>query len=107
MNVPTGPTGGAGPTEPTESTGSTEPTGTGIRMVGSYNSSETFIAEHPTGEIGDTYLVEGYFNSWNAEAKIWNNPGSLIGPAGVDGATGPIGIPDVYNFSITPANISL
>ena len=46
-------------------TGPKGDTGIGTIIKGSYSSLEELIAEHPTGEDGDAYLVDGNFYFWN------------------------------------------
>ena len=55
----TGDTGPAGDTGPVGPTGDTGATGTGITIKGSYNTYEELIHDHPTGNDGDSYLVNG------------------------------------------------
>jgi len=55
-------------------------------MQGYYTSAPTFYSDHPTGEAGDIWLVEGDLISWNTENNKWENMGLLIGPAGATGA---------------------
>ncbi|WP_458453031.1 phage upper tail fiber protein [Methanobrevibacter sp.] len=73
-------------------TGATGPkgdTGLGTTIKGSYNSLEDLIAEHPTGNVNDAYLVDGSFYFWNGSQ--WENAGSLKGEVGSTGPTGPKG----------------
>ena len=49
-----GPKGDTGPAGPIGNTGAT---GAGLTIKGSYDSYEELIAEHPTGNNGDSYLV--------------------------------------------------
>lgn len=56
--------------------------GEGINILGSYDSLEDFLKEHPTGEVGDCYLVDGILYIWNADGG-WDDGGSIQGPPGV------------------------
>ena len=67
----TGDTGATGDTGPTGPTGDTGATGAGVTIKGSYNSYEELINEHPTGNEGDSYLVNGSLYVWNGTA--WEN----------------------------------
>ena len=85
----TGPRGDTGPTGPTGDTGST---GAGLNIKGSYNTYEELINEHPTGNDGDCYLVNGSLYVWKGNA--WENVGNIKGEkgdAGVKGDTGDTG----------------
>ena len=86
----TGDTGATGDTGPTGPTGDTGATGAGVTIKGSYNSYEELIAEHPTGNEGDSYLVNGSLYVWNGTA--WENVGNIKGEKGDSGETGSQGI---------------
>ena len=79
----TGANGSAGPK------GDTGATGTGITIKGSYNSYEELIHYHPTGNAGDSYLVNGALYVWNGDS--WENVGNIKGEKGDTGATGKTG----------------
>ncbi|WP_458404919.1 phage upper tail fiber protein [Methanobrevibacter sp.] len=83
----TGDTGATGDTGPAGPTGDTGATGTGITIKGSYNTYEELIYEHPTGNDGDSYLVNGSLYVWNGSS--WENIGNIKGEKG---DTGPQGI---------------
>jgi len=85
----TGDTGATGDTGPAGAKGDTGATGTGITIKGSYNTYEELIAEHPTGNDGDSYLVNGSLYVWNGAA--WENVGNIKGEKGDTGATGATG----------------
>ena len=38
--------------------------GTGITILGSYSDEASLFAAHPTGNIGDAYLIGGYLYVW-------------------------------------------
>ena len=65
--------------------------GTGVNILGSYNSLEELKAAHPTGEIGDAYLIQGNLYVWNAEINDWDNVGNIQGPQGIQGEKGETG----------------
>lgn len=54
--------------------------------LGSYDSYDTFISEHPTGEDGDVYIVGTQFYAW--ENGAWKDKGSWQGPKGDKGDQG-------------------
>ena len=85
----TGDTGPAGDTGPIGPTGDTGATGTGITIKGSYNTYEELIHDHPTGDDGDSYLVNGSLYVWNGTA--WENVGNIKGEKGDTGAKGDTG----------------
>ena len=62
--------------------------GTGVTILGSYNSYAELVAAHPTGEPGDSYLINGDLYVWSAESNSWEDVGNIQGPAGKDGANG-------------------
>ena len=84
-----GPKGDTGDTGATGATGSAGPkgdtgaTGTGITIKGSYNSYGELIHYHPTGNAGDSYLVNGALYVWNGNA--WENVGNIKGEKGDTG----------------------
>ena len=92
----TGDTGPRGDTGATGATGDTGATGTGITIKGSYNSYEELIHYHPTGNPGDSYLVNGSLYVWNG--NTWENVGNIkgdkgdTGERGVKGDTGDTGV---------------
>lgn len=85
----TGDTGPIGDTGPAGATGDTGATGTSITIKGSYNSYEELIHEHPTGNPGDSYLVNGFLYVWNSNA--WENVGNIKGETGDTGSKGDTG----------------
>lgn len=60
--------------------------GTGVNILGSYNSYQELIEAHPSGSLGDAYLVNGDLYVWDGDS--WNNVGSIQGPQGPRGETG-------------------
>ena len=85
----TGDTGPAGDTGQTGATGDTGATGTATTIKGSYNSYEELIHEHPTGNSGDSYLVNGSLYVWNS--NTWENVGNIKGETGATGSKGDTG----------------
>lgn len=62
--------------------------GTSVNILGSYNSYEELKQAHPTGSVGDAYIVQGNMYVWNAEEHDWVDVGDIQGPAGKDGQDG-------------------
>lgn len=56
--------------------------GTGVTILGSYDSLEQLQQEHPTGNPGDSYLINGDLYVWDATNNIWKDVGSIQGPKG-------------------------
>ena len=79
----TGPSGDTGPAGPTGDTGAA---GAGLTIKGSYDSYEELINDHPTGNDGDSYLVNGSLYVWNGSS--WENVGNIKGEKGDTGETG-------------------
>ena len=82
----TGDTGATGDTGPAGAKGDTGATGTGITIKGSYDTYEELIHDHPTGNVGDSYLVNGSLYVWNG--NTWQNVGSIKGEKGDTGSQG-------------------
>ena len=82
--------------------GDTGATGVGTTIKGSYNTYQELINAHPTGNDGDSYLVNGSLYVWLNNA--WENVGSIKGDKGDTGDTGPQGIKgDTGNTGATGA----
>jgi len=91
---PTGPTGPLGPTGPQGEQGIA---GIGVTILGSYSTVEELETAHPTGSVGDGYLVGGDLYVWDDTNEEWDNVGNIQGPTGptgpsVTGPTGPSGV---------------
>lgn len=77
--------------------GSPGPAGTGITILGQYNTFSDLQTAHPTGSIGQGYLVQQNLYVWNPQGNNWINVGPVQGPTGAQGvqgatgATGPAG----------------
>ncbi len=65
--------------------------GTGVTILGSYDAVEELSAAHPTGNAGDSYLVNGDLYVWSATDHEWQNVGNIKGPKGDKGDTGAAG----------------
>lgn len=72
--------------------------GTGVTILGSYDTEEELNEKHPTGNIGDSYLVDGNLYVWDDINKVWNNVGNIKGEKGNDGKTPVRGV-DYYTDS--------
>ena len=57
--------------------------GTGVTILGSYDSEEELKQNHPTGNRGDAYIVNGNLYVW--DSTQWKNVGSIQGPPGESG----------------------
>lgn len=62
--------------------------GTSVNILGSYDSYEALKQAHPTGNIGDAYIVQGDMYVWNVEEQDWVDVGDIQGPAGEPGQDG-------------------
>lgn len=60
--------------------------GTGVTILGSYNSEEELKQNHPSGNLGDGYIVFGNLYVWNGQE--WQNVGNIQGPPGTPGKDG-------------------
>lgn len=85
-----GYTGAKGDTGPAGATGGTGATGTATTIKGSYNTYQELINAHPTGNDGDSYLVNGSLYVWIDNA--WENVGNIKGDKGDTGDIGPQGV---------------
>ena len=66
--------------------------GTSVNILGSYNSVEELKAAHPTGNVGDAYIVQGNMYVWCIDDNDWQNVGNIQGPQGEQGIQGERGI---------------
>ena len=83
--------GARGDIGPTGATGTKGDDGTTLILLGSYNSHEELKTSHPTGSIGDMYLVDGDTYIWSENEQDWINAGQVKGAKGDKGETGPSG----------------
>ena len=65
--------------------------GTGVTILGSFSTEEELKQTHPTGEVGQSYLVAGSLYVWSATENDWANVGNIQGPKGDKGDPGEIG----------------
>lgn len=80
-----GPQGIPGPVGPQGEPGKD---GTGVTILGSYDSEDELRTAHPIGNKGDSYLVNGHLYVWSATLNDWNNVGKIQGPPGIQGPQG-------------------
>ena len=85
----TGDTGATGDTGPAGPTGATGASGTSVTIKGSYDTYPGLISVHPTGNLGDSYIVDGSLYVWNGNA--WDNVGNIKGDTGATGPKGDTG----------------
>lgn len=86
-----GPQGEAGPQGEQGPKGDKGEDGTGVSILGSYATLDELQNAHPTGEVGDAYLIEGNLYVWSATSNTWENVGNIKGPKGDTGEQGPKG----------------
>lgn len=80
------------------------PPGTGISILGSYNSYDELLKEHPVGNIGDSYLIGEDLYVWSDNKKDWQDAGKVKGPRGPIGPTGPSGTANFRSAYIVTFN---
>lgn len=56
--------------------------GDSLKILASYDTYEEFIKEHPEGNSGDCYIIDGNLYIWNMDKKTWETEGSIQGPTG-------------------------
>ncbi|MEE1476274.1 hypothetical protein [Fusobacterium sp.] len=61
--------------------------GKGLTILDSYSSIEDLKDQHPVGNIGDAYLVNGILYIWDNALQDWRGSGNIQGPKGEDGKT--------------------
>ena len=91
---PTGPKGDPGEQGPKGDTGPQGPKGNdgnGLIILDSYDSLEELKSEHPTGNIGDSYIINGNLYVWSSTLQDWDNVGNIQGPEGPQGPQGDTG----------------
>ena len=62
--------------------------GTGVTILGSYDTEEGLESAHPTGTAGDAYIVAGDLYVWSETNSAWTDVGNIQGPQGEKGDTG-------------------
>lgn len=65
--------------------------GEGITILGSYDTPDELKQDHPVGDPGDAYLVEGDLYVWDTATEAWKDVGNIQGPKGEPGLRGPAG----------------
>lgn len=85
----TGPKGDKG--DPGEK-GDSGKDGTGVTILGSYTTEDELYKEHPTGNVGESYLVSGNLYVWDQTSRKWKNVGQIQGPEGPAGKAATIRI---------------
>ena len=86
-----GPTGPTGPTGPIGPSGENGIDGNNVSILGSYDTYEKLIADHPKGNPNDSYLVDDDLYVWSDNDNKWINVGKIRGPEGKQGPVGPKG----------------
>ena len=66
--------------------------GTSVTILGSYDSYEDLKQAHPTGEVGDAYMINGDLYVWSSADSDWIDVGNIKGPQGDKGDTSTITI---------------
>lgn len=69
-------------------TGNKGSDGTGVTILGSYDSEEELKQAHPTGNPGDAYMIAGDLYVWNTANSQWKNVGRIQGEQGDAGPAG-------------------
>ena len=88
---PTGPIGPKGNIGPTGPQGENGTDGTSVTILGNYDSYNALTSAHPTGNPGDSYLVDTDLYVWSEKSKSWINVGPIKGPQGKQGLKGDTG----------------
>lgn len=73
--------------EPIRLKGENGKPGTGVTILGNYDTEEALNTAHPTGNDGDAYLVDGNLYVWSSTESRWVNVGNIQGPQGGSGDT--------------------
>lgn len=59
--------------------------GASVKILGAYNTYEELLKDHPVGNIGDGYLIDGNLYVWTENDNKWDNVGNIKGPKGDKG----------------------
>lgn len=86
-----GDKGEQGPIGPAGPQGEKGADGTGVTILGTFESYDQLIAAKPSGAAGDSYLVAGHLYVWSETSNNWEDVGNIQGPAGPQGVAGPQG----------------
>ena len=86
--------------------------GTGVTILGTYNTLAELQSAHPTGDPGDAYIIGTDLYVWAIDSAEWENVGRIQGPAGKDAKsvvlTGSAQVFKVNKTNIyTPSTISV
>jgi hypothetical protein len=79
--------------------------GTGVTILGSYDTQEDLNNAHPTGEVGDAYIVQGVLYVWSETDGKWIAVGNIQGPKGDRGEKGDPGEAFTY-ADFTPEQLA-
>ena len=74
------------------STGPQGKQGAGINIKYCYNSLAKLKTDHPIGNEGDAYVINGDLYVWDTRTSSWENVGKIQEPTGVKGDPGGIGV---------------
>lgn len=86
-----GPRGLRGATGPTGPAGNDGVDGNNVTILGSYDTYDDLINEHPVGNPNDSYLVRDDLYVWSDNNNKWVDVGTIRGPEGREGPVGPKG----------------
>lgn len=75
--------------------------GTSFTILGKYNDLNQLEQEHPDGNIGEAYIVNGDLYIWADNTDTWENAGQIQGPKGDKGEQGEKGDP---GFTLSKAS---
>lgn len=75
--------------------------GASVKILGAYDTYEELLKEHPVGNIGDGYLIDGNLYVWTENDNKWNNVGNIKGPKGDKGDFGLIKSTYLVTFNST------
>jgi len=84
--------GSTEPSTPTCISGAKGKDGTSVNILGSYTTLEELQTAHPTGNIGDAYIIGGNLYVWSESNNVWEDVGTIQGPQGEVGPPGETGI---------------
>jgi len=103
--APIGPTGPSGISGSIGPTGAVGPEGSGVSVLGAYDTEEALLLDNDIGNTGDAYIVGQDIYFWSNLNQEWTNGGQFLGatgPTGATGATSTVAGPTVVqNFQVT------
>ena len=88
---PQGMQGVVGPEGPQGLKGDKGDKGEGLKILGTYPTLEDLQNDHPTGSVGDAWIIQGDMYVWSTGNLAWENTGPIQGPQGDEGPQGPEG----------------